>query len=85
MCLAIPAKVETITGDRGVVALDGNRTTVLMSLVPNARVGDYVLVHAGMAISTIDEKEALEVFDLLKEALAEGGRACEKGCDDKHQ
>lgn len=68
MCLAIPAKIETIDGKRGTVGLDGNRTSVILSLVPQAKVGDWVLVHAGYAITVLDEKDALETYDLLKQA-----------------
>lgn len=68
MCLAIPAQIETIDGKRGTVGLDGNRTTVILSLVPQAKVGDWVLVHAGYAITVLDEKDARETYDLLKQA-----------------
>jgi hydrogenase expression/formation protein HypC len=75
MCLAIPAKIEKIDGDRGTVALDGSRTDVILRLVPEAKVGQWVLVHAGFAITVLDEKEAKETYDLLKEAdqLSRGG------------
>ena len=68
MCLAIPAKIETIDGKKGMAGLDGNRTEVILSLVPEAKVGDWVLVHAGYAITILDEKDALETYDLLKQA-----------------
>ena len=58
MCLAIPAQIETKDGPRGVVVLDGNRANVILSLVPEAQVGDWVLVHAGYAITTLDAEEA---------------------------
>jgi hydrogenase expression/formation protein HypC len=68
MCLAIPAKIESITAGKATVALDGSRTNVTLALVPEAKVGDWVLVHAGLAITTLDEKEALETYDILKAA-----------------
>jgi len=68
MCLAIPAQVEKIEGRRGTVALDGNRTEVILTLVPNVAIGDWVLVHAGYAITVLDEAEAKETYELLKEA-----------------
>lgn len=68
MCLAVPAQVEKINGRRGTVALDGNRTEVILTLVPDVKVGEWVLVHAGYAITTLDEAEAKETYDLLKEA-----------------
>ncbi len=49
-------------------SLDGNRTEVILSLVPAAKVGDWVLIHAGYAIAILDEKDALETYDLLKQA-----------------
>jgi len=68
MCLAIPARVEQIDGRKGTVAVGGNRAEIVLSLVPGVRVGDWVLVHAGYAIATLDEAQARETFDLLKEA-----------------
>ena len=67
MCLAIPAKIESIDGRRATVELDGVRATVLVSLVPEAGIGDWVLVHAGFAITALDEAEAMETYDLLKQ------------------
>ncbi len=67
MCLAIPAQIETIEGSKATVALDGHRTSVLIALVPEATVGDWVLIHAGMAITVLDEADALETYDLLKQ------------------
>ncbi len=67
MCLAIPAQVEQMEGQRATVALAGNRTNVIMTLVPEAKVGDWVLVHAGYAITTLDAKEAKETYELLAE------------------
>ncbi|MEI7835248.1 MAG: HypC/HybG/HupF family hydrogenase formation chaperone [Planctomycetota bacterium] len=56
-----------MTGDRGIVALDGNRANVSLVLVPEARQGDWVLVHAGYAITVLDEAEAKVTYDLLKQ------------------
>ena len=67
MCLAIPAKIENIEGPRATVNLDGNRTDVLVTLVPEAKVGQWVLIHAGFAITLLDEKEAKETYDLLRQ------------------
>ncbi len=68
MCLAVPAQIEKMDGQSGTVALDGNRADVILALVPEAVVGDWVLVHAGYAITTLDETEARETYELLKEA-----------------
>ncbi|MGC9454838.1 MAG: HypC/HybG/HupF family hydrogenase formation chaperone [Phycisphaerae bacterium] len=73
MCLAIPAKIESRRGDRGTVEVGGSRTDVVLSLVPSAEEGDWVLVHAGYAITVLDEAEAKQTYDLL----AEGYRRAE--------
>ncbi len=72
MCLAIPGKVEKITGDlddtfrTGLVAFGEVRKDVNLFMVPEVQVNDYVLVHVGVAISIIDEEEAKKTFDLLE-------------------
>jgi hydrogenase expression/formation protein HypC len=67
MCLAVPARIEKKADGRGTVELDGNRADVSLVLVPEARCGDWVLVHAGYAITVLDEAEAKVTYDLLKE------------------
>ncbi|MBF0512024.1 MAG: HypC/HybG/HupF family hydrogenase formation chaperone [Candidatus Omnitrophica bacterium] len=74
MCLAIPGKIESITGSdadilnkKGRINFGGIFKEVLLSFVPKAKVGDYVIVHAGVALSVIDETEAMKIFDDLKE------------------
>jgi len=67
MCLAIPARIENIEGTRATVNLSGNRSDVLVTLVPQAKVGQWVLVHAGFAITLLNEKEAKETYDLLRQ------------------
>jgi len=69
MCLAIPLKIEFVDGDSATVELNGSRTDVSLAVVPEARVGDWVLVHAGLAITVLDEQEARETFELLKDAF----------------
>ena len=71
MCLAIPGRILTIEGDdpllrAGKVDFAGIQKRVNLSYVPEARIGDYVLVHVGFAISTVDEAEAAQVFSYLK-------------------
>ena len=68
MCLAVPAQVERIDGPRGTVALEGVRSDVSLALVPDAAVGDWVLVHAGYAITRLDEEDARRTYDLLRSA-----------------
>ncbi len=72
MCLAIPARVSAKNGDRGVVDLGGVAREVSLALV-DADVGDYVIVHVGIAISVLDEAEAREAIRLFKELDAELG------------
>ncbi len=65
MCLAIPAQIEKTEGPNATVALAGSRTTVSLALVPGAKVGDWVLVHAGYALTILDEQQARETYELL--------------------
>lgn len=67
MCLAIPAQIEKIEADKGTASLAGNRIDVILTLVPDVKVGDWVLVHAGCAITVLDPQEAKETFDILKQ------------------
>jgi hydrogenase expression/formation protein HypC len=70
MCLAIPARVVRVDGDKAQVDFgEGVLREVNVTLV-NAKVGDYVLVHAGYAIQLMDEKDALETLSLWNEILA---------------
>jgi len=73
MCLAIPARIESVDGQRATVAVEGSRAEVLLALVPQAKVGDWVLVHAGMAIAVLDPEQAMEAFELLKQGWAAAG------------
>ena len=70
MCLAIPSKITKIENNMAVIDVDGVRRECSLLLVEDAQVGDYVIVHAGFAISKIDEAAALETLALLKEAAA---------------
>jgi len=72
MCLAIPARVMRVEGSKAQVDFgEGVLREVNVTLV-EAKVGDYVLVHAGYAIQTMDEKDALETLSLWNEILAAG-------------
>jgi len=64
MCLAIPALLVEKTGnDQAVVELGGIRKPVSIALVPEAVVGDYVIVHVGHAIGLLDPEEALKTLE----------------------
>jgi hydrogenase expression/formation protein HypC len=67
MCLAIPARIVKLEEDRAVVDAMGNQFNARTTLLPDAKLGDLVLVHAGFAISTIDEDEAKKTWQLIEE------------------
>ena len=73
MCLSIPGKLIEVTAEldetfrTGKVSFDGVIKEVSLTLVPEASIGDYVMVHVGAAISVVDEEEAQKTFDLLKQ------------------
>ncbi|MFP4024254.1 MAG: HypC/HybG/HupF family hydrogenase formation chaperone [Thiohalospira sp.] len=67
MCLSIPGKIITINGDIADVSIGGTIVKVGVQMIENVNPGDYVLVHAGFALQKINEKEALETLQLLKE------------------
>ena len=71
MCLAVPGKILSIAGDdplfrAGKIDFNGIVKEVNLACVPEATVGDYVIVHVGMAISRLDEDEAAKVFEYLR-------------------
>ncbi len=67
MCLAVPVKIVSIDGDEAETEIAGVRRRVSIALTPEAKIGDYVLLHTGYAISVIDEAEAEETLKLLEE------------------
>ncbi len=67
MCLAIPARIVELEGDRAVVDAMGNRWKAKTTLLPQAKVGDLVLIHAGFALSLVDEEEAKKTWQLIAE------------------
>jgi hydrogenase expression/formation protein HypC len=72
MCLAVPGKILSIEGEDqisrcGKVSFGGIVRNINLAYVPEAKIGDYVLVHVGFAISTIDEAAAQEVFEYLRQ------------------
>lgn len=83
MCLGIPGEVVEVAPatdadpwPQGVVSFGGARKAVCLAYVPEARVGDYVIVHAGFALSVVDPEEAVRVFEALGQIEAiEAGRA----------
>ena len=68
MCLAIPAKITQLNSDNlADVDILGVKRTISVDLTPQAKVDDYVLVHAGFAIEVVDEAYAQETIDLIKQ------------------
>src|SRR5690349_16203127 len=83
MCLAIPGKVTCIHGEdsltrMGKIDFGGILKEACLAYVPEARVGDYVIVHVGFALSRVDEDEAHQVFEYLKQ-MEELGELEERG------
>ncbi len=99
MCLAVPGKVTAIAIDEadpvgghiGTVDFQGSRIDVSLAMTPRARVGDWVLVHAGFAITLLDEGEARETWEYLDASglgeippeLRAQARAAPAGIDDQ--
>lgn len=72
MCLAIPGKIESIAGDdslsrTGRINFGGIIKEACLACVPEAQVGNYVIVHAGFALSRVDEEEAQKIFKYLEQ------------------
>ena len=72
MCLAIPGKITSISGEdpllrTGKVDFGGILKEVSLAYVPEAKLGDYVIVHVGFALSRVDEEEAKQVFEYLRQ------------------
>ena len=81
MCLAVPGKIIEIrdaqgqaVGALGTVDFQGSTLEVGLAFVPEAKVGDWVLVHAGFALNVLDEQEAAETWKYLKQIQEEGER-----------
>jgi len=75
MCIAIPSKIVKIENNIGTIDVDGVKRKTSLLLLEDAKVGDYVIVHAGFAIHKIDEQVAMESLKILRETLSlvEGG------------
>jgi hydrogenase expression/formation protein HypC len=70
MCLAIPSKIIAIDNGMGTVDVDGVRRDVSLLMLEDAKIGEYVIVHAGFAIKKIDETVAYESLQVLRETLS---------------
>ena len=65
MCLAIPAKIISIKGDETIAEIDGASRKIIVSLINDPRVGDYVLIHAGFAIKKWSEEDVREYNEIV--------------------
>ena len=70
MCLAIPSKIVKIENNVATIDVDGVQREASLLLVENPQIGDYVIVHAGFAINKINEEDALESLNLIREAAS---------------
>ena len=67
MCLGIPMIIKERDGNNAVAELSGVSREVRLDMVPEAKIGDYVIIHAGFAIQILDEQEANETLELIQE------------------
>jgi hydrogenase expression/formation protein HypC len=67
MCLAVPMRLLERADQTGVVEISGARRQVMLTLTPEAQVGDYLIIHAGYALGVLDEEEAERNLELLRE------------------
>ena len=67
MCLGIPMKITEINGLRAKAEVSGVESEIGLQLIPDVKVGDYVIVHAGFGIEILDEKTALETLEMMKQ------------------
>jgi len=74
MCLAVPGKIVECTAGEALIDMQGNRMRVSVVLTPDVRPGDWVLVHAGFAITTVSEADALETWSYLREIVPNADR-----------
>jgi hydrogenase expression/formation protein HypC len=75
VCLAIPGRIDKLTGDQAEVLIGTNRYDVCTIFTPEAQVGDWVLVHAGYSITQLDEQEARETYALIEQLQTPPGTA----------
>jgi len=73
VCLAIPVLIQSIEDKEAEVEIGGIARRISLELTPEAKVGDYAIVHTGYAINILDQAEAAETLRLLEEIAAVGG------------
>ena len=67
MCLAIPARVVAINGDMATAQMEGVSVEACIIMLPEVKIGDYILIHAGYALQRLDEEEAQITLDYLRQ------------------
>jgi hydrogenase expression/formation protein HypC len=67
MCLAIPARIKSIQDQMATIDMEGTQRDVSLLLLEDAKIGDFVIVHAGFALHKIDEQEAMESLKVLRQ------------------
>jgi hydrogenase expression/formation protein HypC len=67
MCLAVPARIVELSGDKAIADAMGNRWSIRTTLTPDVGLGDIVLIHAGYAIARVDEDEARKTWELFEQ------------------
>ncbi|MFH1118636.1 MAG: HypC/HybG/HupF family hydrogenase formation chaperone [Bacteroidota bacterium] len=67
MCLSIPSKVLSVSGNKAIVSVGGTQYEASIQLLDDVKVDDYVLLHTGFAIQIISEKDAIETLELIRE------------------
>jgi len=67
MCLAVPMKLVTIEGNKGLVELSGVKKEISLTLLKDVEIGDYLIIHAGFAIEKLNEKEAKKTLEIWEE------------------
>jgi hydrogenase expression/formation protein HypC len=69
MCLGVVGRIDEIDGDMAIAEIMGVRRQISIVLVPDIKINDYVMIHAGFAINQMDEKDARETEDMIMEVL----------------
>jgi len=67
MCLAIPARIKSIQDQMATIDMEGTQRDVSLLLLEDAKIGDFVIVHAGFALHKIDEHDAMESLKVLRQ------------------
>ena len=67
MCLAVPMRIKKIQNDTAIAEADGLKREVNIQFIKNAKIGDYVVIHAGFAIEKVDEAKAKQTLEFFRE------------------